>query len=217
MYHWTSADWCTAGPLLTDAHCTVHSTAAPLLIEVLLVLCWLMYCWSSAAWCTAGPLLAAAYCPATATSATGWCNVRYLYWNDLTYIFAEFSVNNWKVYYSALIYLVEIQENTSLCSFRRSDHEQIDHVDQWKRLKRSIRSRQSFKKIDREWIAPVDLLKISTMSKSIPPIFKKDLLEQFDLYHDQIDLSIFWSQKWMLWSKNPWSNSQPCYFGTCPF
>ena len=66
----SSADWCTAGPLLTDV---LYSTAGPV------VLCWLMYCWSSAEWCTAGPLLAdvllilgclmyrwasAAYCPA---------------------------------------------------------------------------------------------------------------------------------------------------------
>ena len=79
-YCWSSADWCTAGPLLTDyrrssadwyagplltdahAHCTVLLVLCQLMCRrssaywctLQLVLWWLMYHWSSADWCTTG-------------------------------------------------------------------------------------------------------------------------------------------------------------------
>ena len=90
QYCLSSADWCTAGPLLTDV---LYSTAGPLLTDVLLVLCWVMYCWSSFGRCTADPRLfdvplglcmqlTALRCQ----SATDWCNVLYLSLNDLAYL-----------------------------------------------------------------------------------------------------------------------------------
>ena len=61
MYCWSSAGWCTAGPLLIYvllALCwLMHSSAGPLLTDVTLILCCLIYYWSNADWCTAAPLL----------------------------------------------------------------------------------------------------------------------------------------------------------------
>ena len=113
MYRCSSADWCTAAPVLTDV---LLDSAGPLLIYVLLVLCSLMHC-------TAGSLLLDAplvlCCLLPCQPATDWCNdamcVILLKWPGL---FTEFLVNNRKcperfTKYSPITFSVEIQENIS--------------------------------------------------------------------------------------------------------
>ena len=58
-----------------------------------------------------------------------------------------------------------------------------------------IRSCCSLQKNNHVQIASVVLYKRATLSKLIPTIFKKERREQFALFHEQIALSLFQSQK----------------------
>ena len=53
-----------------------------------------------------------------------------------------------------------------------------------------------------------------TVRELIPLIFKKNQWEQFNLFLDQINFLIFWSQKTSDSIKNQWMNFQPCLIST---
>ena len=94
MYRWSSADWCTAGPLLIYVLLVlcwlIHSTAGPLKCTTGPLLTDVQYSWSYADWCTARPLLPDVLlvlcCLLPCQSATDWRNVHYFYWNGLAHL-----------------------------------------------------------------------------------------------------------------------------------
>ena len=110
MYRWSSADWCTAGPLLIYVLLVlcwlIHSTAGPLKCTTGPLLTDVRYSWSYADWCTAGPLLpdlqycwsSAACCPASLPLTDAMCIIFtemawHIYW-----VFSKKQQMYWKVY-----------------------------------------------------------------------------------------------------------------------
>ena len=108
----------------------------------------------------------------------------------------------------------------SFQSLRKIDHDQITIVDLLKRstgiesLSSNFKkdrpwancSRRPYEKDRKEQIDPVDLLKRLTVSELIPLILNKYWQERFDLFNNQTNLSIFWSQKTIDSIEKRWSN-----------